>query len=234
MIRPFSVSKAEITRYCAPPALADEHADVIPGECALHRNGQVAVDLGIGRFGQRDGGCGDPRLDLGKDAFLPGQALHLPDAQRNEDRHAPDPEGERPDHASDHVASKTDARLTGRAVARCSDRSLFIFPQPPPGGARHARGAAPPDAGSGDHDGLAPDVDAAKRNSQTTSTKCQYQAAASNPMCFSAVKWPRPHAHQADEQEDRADDHVEAVEARRHEEVGAVDLLPEIQCSWAM
>src|SRR6516162_5798314 len=28
------------------------------------------------------------------------------------------------------------------------------------------------------------------RNSQTTSTKCQYQAAASNPKCRSGVKWP--------------------------------------------
>ena len=31
---------------------------------------------------------------------------------------------------------------------------------------------------------------AKKRKSQTTSTKCQYQAAASNPKCFCGVNWP--------------------------------------------
>ncbi len=30
-----------------------------------------------------------------------------------------------------------------------------------------------------------------KRNSQTTSTKCQYQAAASRPKWWSGLKWPR-------------------------------------------
>ena len=30
----------------------------------------------------------------------------------------------------------------------------------------------------------------AKRKSHTTSTKCQYQAAASKPKCFSGVNWP--------------------------------------------
>ena len=28
------------------------------------------------------------------------------------------------------------------------------------------------------------------RNSQTTSTKCQYQAAASKPKCWSGLNWP--------------------------------------------
>ena len=31
---------------------------------------------------------------------------------------------------------------------------------------------------------------AANKNSQTTSTKCQYHAAASKPMWLSGVKWP--------------------------------------------
>ena len=34
-------------------------------------------------------------------------------------------------------------------------------------------------------------------------------------------------ADQADEQEDRADDHVEAVEAGRHEEVRGIDVAAE-------
>lgn len=65
-----------------------------------------------------------------------------------------------------------------------------------------------------------------KRNSQTTSTKCQYQAAASKPKWCFGVKSPR-RAQQADEQEDRADQHVETVEAGRHEEGRAVDRILE-------
>ncbi len=64
----------------------------------------------------------------------------------------------------------------------------------------------------------------AKRNSQTTSTKCQYQAAASKPKCPSGLKWPASGAKQADDQEDGPDDDMEAMEARRHEEGRAVDI----------
>ena len=46
--------------------------------------------------------------------------------------------------------------------------------------------------------------------SQTTSTKCQYQATASKPKWLSALKWPLAH--------DRAQCHVHAVEAGQHEE----------------
>ena len=65
---------------------------------------------------------------------------------------------------------------------------------------------------------------AANRNSQTTSTKCQYQAAASKPKCCFGVKAPVQRADEADQQEDGADQHVRAVEARRHEERRAVDV----------
>ena len=64
----------------------------------------------------------------------------------------------------------------------------------------------------------------ANRNSHTTSTKCQYQAAASKPKCCFGVKAPCQRAEQAHQQEDRADEHVRAVEARRHEERRAVDV----------
>ena len=64
----------------------------------------------------------------------------------------------------------------------------------------------------------------ANRNSQTTSTKCQYQAAASKPKCFSGLKWPDKRAEQADDQEDGSDDDMEAVEAGRHEEGRAIDV----------
>ena len=64
----------------------------------------------------------------------------------------------------------------------------------------------------------------ANRNSQTTSTKCQYQAANSKPRCWFGVNWPAPRPKQADGQEDRADDDVGAVKIRRHEEGGAIDV----------
>ena len=47
------------------------------------------------------------------------------------------------------------------------------------------------------------------RNSHTTSTKCQYQAAASKPKCRSGVNWPGDGAEQTHGQENRADDHVQ-------------------------
>ena len=66
-----------------------------------------------------------------------------------------------------------------------------------------------------------------KRNSQTTSTKCQYQAAASKPKCCFGREIATQRANEADGQEDRADDDVEAVEAGRHEEGGAEDVAGE-------
>ena len=51
------------------------------------------------------------------------------------------------------------------------------------------------------------------RNSQTTSTKCQYQAANSNPRCCCGVNCPALARMQADDQEYCADDDVGAVEA---------------------
>jgi len=45
-------------------------------------------------------------------------------------------------------------------------------------------------------------------SSQTTSTKCQYHAAASNAKWWSAVKWPRKHAREHHRQHDHADGHV--------------------------
>ena len=56
------------------------------------------------------------------------------------------------------------------------------------------------------------------RNSQTTSTKCQYHAAASKPKCCCGVKSPLIGAKQAYGQEYRADDDVKAMKSRRHEE----------------
>ena len=52
----------------------------------------------------------------------------------------------------------------------------------------------------------APDVDEMNRNSHTTSTKCQYQAAASKPKCWRGREVAAVGADQADDQEDRADD----------------------------
>ena len=65
---------------------------------------------------------------------------------------------------------------------------------------------------------------AANRNSQTTSTKCQYQAAASKPKWAFGREVPRDGAEQADDQEDGADDDMEAMEAGRHEEGRAIDV----------
>ena len=65
------------------------------------------------------------------------------------------------------------------------------------------------------------------RKSQTTSTKCQYQAAASKPKCCFGREVALHGAQQADEQEDRADQDVETVEAGRHEEGRAVDRVLE-------
>ena len=65
----------------------------------------------------------------------------------------------------------------------------------------------------------------ANRNSHTTSTKCQYQAAASKPKWRVGRELAGDGAEQADRQEDRADDHMEAVEAGRHEEGRAIDRL---------
>ncbi len=61
------------------------------------------------------------------------------------------------------------------------------------------------------------------RNSHTTSTKCQYQAAASKPKCRSGVKCAGVGAEQADDQEAGADDHVEAVKAGGQEERRRID-----------
>ena len=74
----------------------------------------------------------------------------------------------------------------------------------------------------------------ANRNSQTTSTKCQYQAAASKPKCCFGVKCAEIAREQADEQEDRADDDVRAVEAGRHEERRAVDVAGEAEAGVAV
>ena len=74
----------------------------------------------------------------------------------------------------------------------------------------------------------------ANRNSQTTSTKCQYQAAASKPKCCCGVKAPLSARIEADSQEDRADDHVRAVEARRHEECRAVAVAGEAESGVAV
>ena len=68
-----------------------------------------------------------------------------------------------------------------------------------------------------------------KRKIQTTSTKCQYQAAASKPKWWSGLKWPLGGAPEADHQEAGADDDVEAVEARRHEEGRGIDALGEAE-----
>ena len=69
----------------------------------------------------------------------------------------------------------------------------------------------------------APHVDGGEQEQPDTSTKCQYQAAASKPKCSLGVK--RPHRpDEANQQEDGADRHVRAVEARRHEERRAVDV----------
>ena len=65
----------------------------------------------------------------------------------------------------------------------------------------------------------------ANRNSHTTSTKCQYQAAASKPKWRVGRELAGDGAEQAHHQEDRADDDMEAVEARRHEEGRAVDRV---------
>ena len=64
----------------------------------------------------------------------------------------------------------------------------------------------------------------ANRNSHTTSTKCQYQAANSKPRCCVRREVAGVGADQADDQEDRADQHMRAVEAGRHEEGRAVDV----------
>ena len=65
------------------------------------------------------------------------------------------------------------------------------------------------------------------RNSQTTSTKCQYQAAASKPKWLFRRELALERAAQADGEEDRADDDVEAVEAGRHEEGRRIDAVLE-------
>ena len=69
----------------------------------------------------------------------------------------------------------------------------------------------------------------ANRNSHTTSTKCQYQAANSKPRCWLRREVAVVGPQQADGEEDRADDDVRAVEARRHEEGGAVDVALEAE-----
>ena len=67
------------------------------------------------------------------------------------------------------------------------------------------------------------------RPSHTTSTKCQYQATASNAKWRFGVKWPLQHAQPDHRQHDRADRHVQAVEAGQHEERRAVDAGRELQ-----
>ena len=61
------------------------------------------------------------------------------------------------------------------------------------------------------------------KNSQTTSTKCQYQAAASNPKCFVGVNPPAARPHPAHDQEARADNDVKAVEPGRQKEDRRID-----------
>ncbi len=67
------------------------------------------------------------------------------------------------------------------------------------------------------------------RNSHTTSTKCQYQAANLEAEMLLGREVSGIGAQQADQQEDRADQHVEAVEAGRHEEGGAIDVAGEAE-----
>ena len=70
-----------------------------------------------------------------------------------------------------------------------------------------------------------------KSSSQTTSTKCQYQATPSKPKWWSGVKWPGDAAEQDHDQHDRADRHVKAVEAGQHEERRAVGAVVSLRLS---
>ena len=57
------------------------------------------------------------------------------------------------------------------------------------------------------------------RNSQTTSTKCQYQAAAFEAEMALGVKWPAPAREQQTIRKHGADEHVKAVEAGSRKKV---------------
>ena len=63
----------------------------------------------------------------------------------------------------------------------------------------------------------------ANRNSQTTSTKCQYQAANSKPRCCLGVNCPAKARSEANGEKNRSDDDVEAMKTRRHEKGRAKD-----------
>ena len=72
------------------------------------------------------------------------------------------------------------------------------------------------------------------RPSQTTSTKCQYQAAPSKPKWRSGVKWPFMQPDRDEQQHQHADEHVEAVEAGQHEEGRAVGARAQLQVQLAV
>ncbi len=159
----------------------------------------------VGRRRQRHGRRRDARLDLGQDRLLPVRAAGP--ARR------PAPPGSRP-----RRGRSTERQRSCRVMLSIPERKARARGARPSGRAVRRMASASPRCRS-----------TANRNSQTTSTKCQYQAAASKPTCLFGVKCPASSAQQADEQEDRPDDDVGAVEARRHEEVGAVDVAGEAE-----
>ena len=72
----------------------------------------------------------------------------------------------------------------------------------------------------------------ANKNSHTTSTKCQYQAANSNPRCCLRFKLPGKGTQEADGQKYRSNDHVETMKTRRHEKGRAKDRA--FESEWRM
>src|ERR1700722_13282296 len=74
-----------------------------------------------------------------------------------------------------------------------------------------------------------PDIDAGKQEQPHDVDEMPVPGGELEAEMLRRRELPRRGTDQADDEEDRADDHVEAVEAGRHEEGGAVDVAAEIE-----
>ena len=228
MRRPSSVSKAWMIRNRCDQGLLDAtktHAII-----AFHRRSPVTSDgheAVLVRVGQllRQGDTGARPRSVSRfrlrTAFfpLPIAAIASPQVPPKQQR----PQNRSPRSESGTVAASlvipSNPKGSNTQKGRCI---ASLAGSPHAATARH--GAAPRGQGHLRLSRIPKCKQPAKRNSQTTSTKCQYQAAASNPMCFSCGEMPGPKPQIADKQENRADDHMKAVKSRRHKEGGPVIL----------
>ncbi|MPL75514.1 hypothetical protein SDC9_21338 [bioreactor metagenome] len=171
--------------------LAAEHPDLGPGRRPHQPHGGVFLPARVGAHGRQLLRVGtDPRLDRGQHPLLPVQPLDLPDAQRNQNRAADQAEQQRED-------------VTTHDTSRTQDA-----------GERPPRQLSRRPVGSG----AAPDIDRGEEEEPHHIDEMPVPGRRLEAHMLFGRHLPAGQPDQADEQEDRADDDMGAMEPRRHEE----------------